>query len=351
MDPARGRTSGAEAGDRGEGETLLSIQYLRGAAALCVTIYHALQWADGGFETGRAGVDVFFIISGVIMWRLTAGRAVSPSAFLARRVTRVAPLYWLTTLAVGAVALAWPGFLPEVLPQAGHLVLSLAFLPHFDPRGRPFPLLPPGWTLSYEAVFYLLFAAALVLPQRRRPWVVTLVLALIAVSGFLLGDPAYVLGANPMLLQFAAGVWLGLALEKRKLPTRAWGFALVLLGLLIFAGLQVSGFIDELWRPLLWGFPAALVVGGALAIEADGGVPAWRPLKQLGDASYALYLVHLPATAIIAHTLGWGNPWLFVATSAVLSIVVAALCHVWIERPMTVLTRRALLSRRSIAVM
>src|SRR5450432_1983294 len=121
-------------------KTLLSIQYLRGAAALAVVIFHALQWRSGGFEVGRAGVDVFFVISGVIMWWVTADGPVGPWAFLWRRLTRVAPLYWLMTLAVAAGALVSPAFLPEVLLGSRHLALSLAFIPHFDPYGRPFPL-------------------------------------------------------------------------------------------------------------------------------------------------------------------------------------------------------------------
>nr|MBA3812498.1 acyltransferase [Caulobacteraceae bacterium] len=100
---------------------LASIQYLRGLAALAVVGYHAGQWREGGFEVGRAGVDVFFVISGVIIWRVTAGRDVPPLAFLWRRLTRVAPLYWLLTLAVAAVAAVWPGFLANVRPGWTHL--------------------------------------------------------------------------------------------------------------------------------------------------------------------------------------------------------------------------------------
>src|SRR3984957_156703 len=108
---------------------LLSIQALRALAALAVVAYHALQWDRGGFDVGRAGVDVFFVISGFIMWHVTSGREVVPGAFLWRRITRVAPLYWLATFGVLAVALAWPAFLPEVRPGWRHLALSLAFVP------------------------------------------------------------------------------------------------------------------------------------------------------------------------------------------------------------------------------
>ena len=269
-------------------KTLLSIQYLRGAAALAVVLYHALQWESGGFEVGRAGVDVFFVISGVIMWWVTAGGPVKPGAFLLRRLTRVAPLYWLATLAVAGGALASPTFLPEVLLGWRHLALSLAFIPHFDPRGRPFPLLPPGWTLTYEATFYLVFAGALLVPKRRRALAITAALLAIVAAGLLLSDPAYLLGANPMLLEFAAGVWLGKSLESGRLPGRAWGLTLAALGVGAFAILEVSGFINELWRPLLWGVPAALIVAGALSLEARVGVTRSGALETLGEQSRLL---------------------------------------------------------------
>ncbi|MEO8813443.1 MAG: acyltransferase, partial [Caulobacteraceae bacterium] len=220
--------------------TLLSIQYLRAAAALAVVAYHALQWRTGGFDVGRAGVDVFFVISGVIMWTVTSGRRLAPGAFLWRRLTRVAPAYWAVSLAVFAIAAAWPKFLPQVLPGWGHLALSLAFVPHLDPKGLPFPTLPPGWTLDYEAIFYLVFAGALLAAERLRAWLVTGALAAIVAAGFLLTDPVYILGANPMLLQFAAGVWIGRAAARGALPPRAWGFALIAGGLGLFAAVQTS---------------------------------------------------------------------------------------------------------------
>ncbi len=342
--PAAGR-------DRAEGETLWSIQYLRGLAALSVTLYHALQWENGGFDVGRAGVDVFFVISGVIMWRVTAGRAVGAGRFLRLRATRVAPLYWLMTLAVAATAVAWPGFLPEVHPAWDHLALSLAFIPHLDPRGLPFPLLPPGWTLSYEAGFYLLFAASLLLPARWRAAAVTAGLAAVVAAGFTLSDPAYILGANPMLLQFAAGVWLGVALKADRLPGRAWGCGLLVLGLASFLLLLLTGFTDELWRPLIWGLPASLLVAGALSIEAHGGAGRWRAPRELGDASYALYLVHLPATALVAHTLGAGRPWLFLPAAVTASIAAALATHAWIEKPLVRLARKFALLTGSIGNM
>ncbi|MEO7027698.1 MAG: acyltransferase, partial [Caulobacteraceae bacterium] len=205
---------------------MVSIQYLRALAALAVVLYHALQWRSGGFDVGRAGVDVFFVISGFVLWRATSRHRVTPLTFLAARASRVMPLYWLATLAVVASALVWPQFLPQVRPGWGHLLLSLAFIPHFDPRGLPFPTLPPGWSLDYEAGFYILFAIALAFARRWRAWALVGGLAGATLAGLLLADPAYILGANPLLLEFAAGVLIGVIDETRAQASAIWGVAL-----------------------------------------------------------------------------------------------------------------------------
>jgi exopolysaccharide production protein ExoZ len=336
--PPRGRSADVEA--RGE-TTLWTIQYLRGAAALAVVTFHALQWCNGGFDVGRAGVDVFFVISGVIMWRIAVGRETAPLAFLWRRFSRVAPLYWLATLLVAAIAQVWPAFLPEVRPGLGHLLLSLAFIPHLDPRGLPFPTLPPGWTLNYEMIFYIVCALALTRrasAAARARLTAAILFALVGV-GFLFPTTGYFMGANPMLLQFAAGLGLGVLASQGRLPSRAWGLGLIAAAVLIWTLIQMGGLFSELWRPLVWGVPAALTVLGALAVDSGRG-PAPRggalhgSLMALGNSSYSLYLVHLPATAVIAHTLGYQRPWLFLPLALVVSILAGLATHRWIEKPL-----------------
>ncbi|HEY2482610.1 MAG TPA: acyltransferase [Caulobacteraceae bacterium] len=320
---------------------LASIQYLRAIAVVGVALFHAFQWRGAGFNVGRAGVDLFFVISGVIMWRITAEREGRPAAFLWARLTRVAPLYWLVTLAMAAVAALWPAFLPNVHPGLSHLLLSLAFVPHLDPKGLPFPLLPPGWTLDYEAIFYLVFAAALLAPRRRQAWIVVAALFFIVAAGLILDDPVYILGANPLLWEFAAGIAAAILAEAGVVPARRGAWALIAVG---FAGLAVPallGLFSELARPFIWGLPAAAIVFGAVALERAVASPTWAPLARLGDASYAVYLVHLPVQAVVAHTLGTANSWLFVPAALAASIGAGLACHRWVETPLIAWARSA----------
>ncbi len=70
---------------------LVQLQYLRAIAALMVVYFHAiLQLAEGqsrsrapnGFIYGETGVDIFFVLSGFVMWLTTSGREMTPGRFL-----------------------------------------------------------------------------------------------------------------------------------------------------------------------------------------------------------------------------------------------------------------------------
>ena len=322
--------------------TWLSIQHLRGLAALSVALFHACQWSQLSFSIGAAGVDVFFVISGFVMWTVTAGRTVKPGAFVRRRVVRVAPLYWLVTLVLVAGALIVPQRFPEVKPELGHVLLSLVFIQHTNPVGLPFPVLPPGWTLNYEAVFYLVFAASLlVASESRRLWALTVALAALALAGFA-WPPAYQMLLNPMFLEFLAGVWLARIAQRGDLPDRALGWVLLGLSLVLFAGIELSGIDPDLWRPMVWGAPALMVVAGAVSIEADGGWPAIPGLRTLGDASYSVYLTHTLSIGALAMTMGAWNPPLFIPVALVVAVAAGLATYLLIEKPMLGALRRRL---------
>ena len=310
-----------------------AIQYLRAVAVLGVVTYHIAQWRGGGFDIGRAGVDIFFVISGVIMWSITARRLTSPAAFAWKRLTRVAPTYWLATLVVTVIAALWPQLLTQVRPGPRHLALSLAFIPHLDLAGLPFPVLPVGWTLCYEALFYGLFALSLLAPEKDRAAILTATLGSIAALGLGLGGDVYILIANPMLLEFAAGLWIARIAGTGALPPRAWGGMLLLSGFGFLVLEQPGGlFFTELWRPMLWGLPAAMIVAGAMSL---GPVPDIPVVRHLGDASYAIYLWHLPVVALTALVLGWHTPlWLLMPLALGASICAGLAGRAWLEAPL-----------------
>jgi exopolysaccharide production protein ExoZ len=314
-----------------------SIQRLRALAAVSVALFHAGQWSGLDFAVGAAGVDMFFVISGFVLWTATEHRPVTPARFLAARAARVVPLYWIANLAVAALVLWRPRAMTMVHLAPGHMALSMLFVPHQDPWGNPFPLLSSGWTLNYEAFFYLAFALALAGPRERRLQILSCILVVTAIGGFGYPD-LYQLLANPMLLEFLIGVGLARLWAKGDLGRvdPRWGWAGAGLGALILLGLQVGGVRDDFWRPLLWAPPVTLIVAGALTLEAAGPLRSgWfgRALEHLGDASYSLYLCQLPVVSVLHWLTPNLSPWIRAPLGWGLSVVAGLACYRLMERP------------------
>jgi exopolysaccharide production protein ExoZ len=319
---------------RGRAAELYSIQYLRAAAAIAVLVFHAAQRGGTSFGAGAAGVDVFFVISGFIMWMISA-RA-TPISFLARRAARIVPLYWLVTLSVAGTAMVAPSTFPNLKPTFGHVVKSLLFYPHFDPSGIVAPLIVPGWTLEYEVFFYLIFALSLFAAARSRALVLTAALGLLVLAGQLMqpSNPALATYTHPLLLEFLSGVWLGKAwVEGVRLPPII-GAALLALGAALLAIVAAAGIDVEPVRIFVWGVPAFLIVAGAVALEP---VRDWPIAKFLGDASYSIYLVHGLAIAFCVRILALLHIdalAIFLGVSIAGGIVTGCGCYLLIEKPL-----------------
>jgi len=300
---------------RGAGGELIGIQYLRGVAALMVVVFHLLQplgrlGYSGGWPVGLAGgVDIFFVISGCIMWITTDLRRQTPLRFLALRCIRLVPLYWTVTTFTLALLLLAPGLLQTARFDPPHVIASYLFVawPHPVIRSTLQPLVIPGWTLNYEMYFYLLFALTLSLGWRRRIASAAGGLALVVVAGWLAQlTPASIAGSYtaPILLEFAYGLVIGCLFTRtaalHRLPAR-------IAGLLVAGGLAAMLALPAVqpdWpRLAAWGLPAAAILSGTLALELQGRVPRLRLPYVLGASSYSLYLVH--PMCLAAMTRGW----------------------------------------------
>lgn len=328
---------------------LLNIQVLRAMAALLVVIVHlevlgaALGAGKTFFNLFAVGVDLFFVISGFIMVHTTSHRPVSPGAFLVSRLVRIAPLYWLLTLLVFALALASPSLLGGTRADLGALLNSLAFLPHVRDDGTMRPILFVGWSLNLEVAFYLVFAFALTTPTvAKRIGLGVLLLVLAVAVGAVLNRklPAEVrFLTQPMLLEFAAGMVIGWIYprlpQSRQLARHAAVVGLVaLVALVIVARWPLPGG----WPVSLP--PAALVVLSALVAEKGGLMLGWRPLQVIGDASYALYLTHPFVTqawtmaAMKSGVLTPSTAPVLMAGAMFSAVAVAVMVHARVERPL-----------------
>ncbi len=123
---------------------LVNIQILRFLAAAAVVAFHAWGVApnyiavpDGtpsfGLWHGGHGVDLFFVISGFIIFYATQDSGLTPAAFLRRRVERIVPLYTVAIVAVTTLALLWPAvFGTPGWYTPRHILKSLVFVSFSD---------------------------------------------------------------------------------------------------------------------------------------------------------------------------------------------------------------------------
>lgn len=342
---------------------LNNVQALRAIAAYMVVLYHVRLLtpltSDASFAFGNAGVDVFFFISGFIINHVSVKTDVGrPGAFLTKRIIRIVPLYWLLTVAVAAAGTVAPGFAGSGgAPTLARLAKSLFFVPYFDDTGEAHPILFMGWTLNYEMFFYLVFAAALLLRDEvRRLLSVSAVLVALVLVGFAAAptDAAGTTYTSPLLLEFVIGMWMNriFRLTSHR-PVLATARAMLLLA--IGAALAVLAIGDAMWpavpREIKWGIPAFVIVASALALERGEVVVRSRLVLLLGEASYAIYLIHpfiIKAASIVYSRLNVTSAALhFGAILSVLAAVglIGIAFHLFVERPIIAWLRHRLTPR------
>ena len=344
---------------------LLHIQFLRGLAALSVAFLHAqhdaLSLAQRTGQTFEAftrlpfmaGVDMFFVISGFIMVyasRPLFGKPDSRGVFLARRIARVAPLYWTVTTFYLAVALAAPFVLNQPQPSGWMVIASYLFIPVMRADGLVQPVYSLGWTLNYEMFFYVLFAAVIVLPIRSAMVSLLVLLAALALLGTFRLPPTLAFWTDPIILEFAFGAALGWLQSRGVTLNRWWRWALVVLGLGLLAAVGSKPGAVPLLRPLLWGLPVAMLVAAA-ALREDRTWAAslfTRFCAFLGDISYAIYLIHpfvirgVEEVAVRSGLAAILGPVGFIMVALAGTVAAAFLIHQAFEKPATAYLRQRL---------
>jgi exopolysaccharide production protein ExoZ len=263
-----------------------------------------------------------------------------PGDFLRDRFLRLVPLYWIATI----VWLGWLGFAGWRFPSLERTIASFLFVPLSSLQAgvHGFPALAVGWTLNYEMLFYVLFAATLLLPRQMRIAALTVIfLGLVAVG--LRSQPrngTFSYWTNPIILEFLAGAWVATFLRLSDTPRRRAGWLLIAAMPPLLLAFQASLWaLDFLplnnyrgWQCI----PMAALLAGAVLLDDRRSGPRLPWLAKLGDASYSLYLFHPIALGVTAWVLPrlslpvWPS---FVITLAA-GLAAGIVAHILIERPL-----------------
>ncbi|MGO4714824.1 acyltransferase family protein [Bradyrhizobium sp. 2TAF24] len=293
---------------------LRALQIGRGLAAVGVVLFHlnnSLWGVDKYFPHafspllgfGNAGVQFFFVLSGFIIAHIHAADVGMPERvrrFAAKRLVRVYPTYWVVLAALLAALFAAPALGTVGERDLGHIVASVLLLPV-----QREPVLSVAWTLQHEVLFYLVFAVCILNARIGVTLFIGWQLACLVHTLAGGGDSALrvVLSANNLLFMFG----IAAAYLHRTWRCPAPGLVAVA-GALVFLGTGAHQVLAAQPWPadaaiLAFGLSSAIAILGACSFERAHGLRAPRVLDAIGDASYSIYLVHLPLLSVYAKAL------------------------------------------------
>jgi exopolysaccharide production protein ExoZ len=330
---------------------LLSLQAGRGIAAVAVLLHHAgyatglfiaalPAWLAEIFSRGALGVDFFFVLSGFIILNAHFDDPPAVAALRLYAFKRIIRIY-VPYLPISMVLIASYFLLPDLSRNVREWGWLSSFL--LIPSSHP-PALAAAWTLVHEMLFYTIFVLYFV---NRKIFIG----AIIAWSGTLLlypavyvqdgqsGEPLTTALLNPINLEFCFG--LACALGYRLISPRysagfiVIGLCILLLFFAAFGDNAIRNFGDK--SHIVFGLGIALLILGVTLREKGPGLSVPKILVRLGDASYAIYLIHVPVISLtvrLATRLPLLNTWFGALCFLSACAITAGYAYYWLyERP------------------
>lgn len=336
---------------------LKSLQAGRAIAALMVVFYHLSTSIWGvakyfphqfaaSFSFANSGVQFFFVLSGFIIFYIHRDDINQPAAFfgfLRKRFIRIYLPYWIVLAVVIPVALSVTRW------GEGHETEPLALFTSFFLL--PFPLSPilhVAWTLKHEVFFYAVFALCIV---NARVGVTIMVAWQIGCAVALpFGEIPFPLNFvfSPNNILFGIGMVTAYLVMNWRIPAPR---TLMVAGIVLFfaTGLHSVYAKDMLQGSVYilgFGVASAIAMIGAVTAEKAGLLPVPKLLVLLGDASYAIYLIHflvltLGMKILFATRLSYVLPeTVSFSLLFAVAVVVGVAFHLLIERPALALVFR-----------
>jgi peptidoglycan/LPS O-acetylase OafA/YrhL len=283
---------------------------MRAVAALLVVIFHygctvfPFSLQEHFFRRGNLAVSFFFVLSGFVMYWSYSDKQIAYRDFLKKRIARIWPLYVFAIL----LALSYPVYLYATTDYTGQpgllksVVLNISLLQAYIP-GYALSVNSPGWSLSVEMFFYMLFPLLIMWARRdakqfvKFAWVFFILSQLLhiwlvrylqpvypsAVHEFIYYQPLFHL--NQFVLGIAGGYY-----ASRITTDRAGLYAfLAFLALVLFINYMPSqiSLHNGLTAPL-----CLLLI--LFAAQMKRGLLFWMPFVFLGEISFGIYILQEP---------------------------------------------------------
>ena len=338
----------------------------RGIAAIIVLLFHgaiATRHKDL-IPYGGLAVDFFYCLSGFVIShsyekRLKAG--MSLFEFMRVRIIRLYPMV-AVGLAIGFLFFFLKLILTQkwerLLPGLWSLMLNAAFLPSpFTElaNGAAWPLNGTHWSLCFELLANVLFAAVLVHFSKRFFSILTVAaFSLLAYCATRVPEFDIGWGWNDLwfgvirvIFPFMAGVaiyWLHQYTQPR---IKSHIHGALLIGLLCTSLTIRDSLLPNNWYPVIFvgAIAPTLIYLGAGYTPTE---PQSRFLTKLGALSYPLYAIHLPLVRFAQGIGERGFPenemyrTALVLISCIISIPLALACQRFFEAPLKEIVKKLL---------
>lgn len=335
------------------GHRFFLLDGLRGIAAIAVMLFHVFPAFPGGLIShGYLAVDFFFLLSGFVIAlnyeaKLNAGMQLR--RFVALRLIRLYPLAVAAVLSSAILKLIYPQ--PQI-PDAvflSNLIANALLIPNtLVTSAEKFPFLLPSWSLFCEIIVNLVYA--FVTPILKDSILKTVaVIAGIALAYLtftegtvqtLYHNVSY--GIIRTVFSFSLGVLFFRIFYNN--PTRSKVPSIVIYAALILVVVFPVGII----RNSIYDLMSVMLIFPAIlwaSISRPG--PSRSPIEnELGELSYPIYLLHMPAASYAGVALGWAvGGYVLSVMTAVITLVMAALTWRFYDRPLRSWLSRKFLGR------
>ncbi|EDM69073.1 hypothetical protein PE36_06292 [Moritella sp. PE36] len=326
-----------------------SVNFLRAvAASLVVFLHFSIQYSnhfDAEFDLsilgvsleklGSIGVDIFFIISGFVIYTSSMKKKnIGIVSFLRSRLKRIMPLYLIFTLIYIVISAATS--LSKYNFDTFHFISSLFLFPAKNADGLYAPILYVAWTLSYEIYFYITYVFAMkAFGGSLKLYISALVTPIVLfamfydLDGFIQTRDVIF---NPMLLEFIMGILI--AKYVYLIRSVNWKVGVILFSMSIVIGIVFSYFdSNDYYRFLFYGIPSTLLIISFLILD-DSRIFRSKLFCLLGNSSYSLYLSHvftLPFFIKIIVILDFDEFYLTSILSVIFCYVFAVISYKYIE--------------------
>lgn len=349
----------------GGGHNVRPMEGLRGFAVFLVFLVHYVTlvrpWISGEsallvftsvlHTIGNTGVDLFFVLSGYLIYGSLISRPQQFVRFISRRVERIYPAFVIVFVTYVALSFAFPteNKIPASVSEGMiYLLQNLLLLPGLFPIE---PMITVAWSLSYEMFYYLVIPVFITL-FRMRDRSTVLRVSFFSIAAAVTAIYCAVCGGPVRLIMFVSGILLHEAVNSCRIPTPNSFTGLLALAFGLLATLlPMAGSSGSTLKVSIL-FVSFFVLCLACFRDPYAWLPrafSWTPLRWLGNMSYSYYLLHglalkagFLALAVVLPVADHGS-WLFWAllpTMFALTLFPTAVLFLAVERPYSLAPHR-----------